>query len=442
MSNSNSKKVITMAETIAENKAIVRRWVHEVFNLHQLDSVGQLKVSEYIDWNPYPGQQTALSGFKSVLESFFDAFPDFHYDVEEELGEGDIVVCIGRWSGTHTGHLMGMPPTGKRMSAKRIDIVRICDDKMTERWGTGNELKMMELFGHGGVTESSVDAEDNKLVVRRFIEEVFNERNLVAIERFVSDEAVQHPQATLAMFITFAAFPDGRLRIDDLVAEGDKVTAFVTLSGTHEGEFMGSSPSGRHVTTNAVLRLRLIGGQIVESSYELDLRDLARQIENPRQAISSTRRVASIPRADRSTVSLSGSKVLALRFIDEVVNQKNVDAANQLVVAGAKDHFKESLTALLMIAAFPDARVNVERVIEEGGRVTVVSTMAGTLKGSFLGMPATGKGVVVRRIDVFTVLDGKIVDVLHNFDLVGLMNQLGTFPAHAVYSTESLKSLA
>jgi predicted ester cyclase len=422
-----------MAQTIEENKAIVRRWVHEVFNLHQLDSVGQLKVSEYIDWNPYPGQQTALAGFKSILESFFEAFPDFHYDVDEELGEGDIIVCIGTWSGTHTGHLMGMPPSGKRMSAKRIDIVRI-SDKMTERWGTGNELKMMELFGYGGPPQPSADSQDNKLQVRRFIEEVFNQRNLIAIERLVDDDAVQHPQATLAMFITFAAFPDGQLRIDNMVAEGDKVTAFLTFSGTHQGEFMGCPPSGRHVTTKAVLTLRLAGGRIIESRYELDLRDLARQIENPGQSIPVRGQAATIPATNGSAASLSASKAIVLRFMDEVVNQKNVGAAEQLLAGAAKDHFKESLTALLMIAAFPDARANVERVIEEGDRVTVVSTMTGTLKGSFLGKPATGQGVLVRRIDVFTVAEGKIVDVLHNFDLVGLMNQIGTFPTHAVYS--------
>lgn len=423
-----------MAETIAENKAIVRRWVHEVFNLHQLDSVGQLKVSEYIDWNPYPGQQTALAGFKSVLESFFEAFPDFHYDVDEELGEGDIIVCIGTWSGTHTGHLMGMPPTGKRLSGKRIDIVRICEDKMTERWGTGNELKMMELLGYGGgLSQPSVEGRDNKLLVRRFVEEILNQRNLIAIEWFVDDKAVQHPQATLAMFITFAAFPDAHLDIDSLVAEGGKVTAFLTVTGTHQGEFMGSPPSGRRVTTKAVLTLRLVGGRIVESRYEIDLRDLARQVDSPRQSLPVSGEDVDIPGANGGAESLSESKAVVLRFMDEVVNQKNVDAAEQLLASTAKDHFKESLTALLMIAAFPDARVSVERVIDEGGRVTAVSTMAGTLKGSLLGMPATGRGVVVRRIDVFTVAEGKIVDVLHNFDLVGLMNQIGTFPDHAVY---------
>jgi len=423
-----------MAQTIEENKAIVRRWVHEVFNQHQLDSVGQLKVSEYIDWNPYPGQQTALAGFKSILVAFFDAFPDFHYDVDEELGEGDIVICIGTWSGTHTGPLMGIPPTGKRVSAKRIDVVRICEDKMTERWGTGNEVKMMELFGFGDPAQLSNDGGDNKLLVRRFVEEVLNRRNLIAVERFVDDVAAQHPEATSSMFITFAAFPDAQLRIDDLVAEADKVTAMLTFSGTQQGEFMGIAPSGRHITTKAVLTLRITDGRIVESRYEVDLQDLARQIENTPQSIPPWGQAAFISGAEEAIRSLGENKAIVHRFMDEVVNRKNMGAAGQLLDGDARDHFKESLTTLLILAAFPDARVNVERIIEEGSRVTVVSTMAGTHTGTFLGVPGTGKGVLVRRIDVFSVVGGKIVDVLHSFDLVSLMQQVGVFPVHAVYS--------
>jgi len=422
-----------MAETIAENKAIVRRWVHEVFNQHQLDSVGELKVSEYIDWNPYPGQQTALAGFKSVLENFFTAFPDFHYDVDEELGEGDIIICIGTWSGTHTNPLMGIPPTGKRLSAKRIDVVRIVGDKMTERWGTGNELKMMELFGFGGPPQPTVDSLDNKVIARRFIEEVLNQRNLVAIERFIDDQAVQDPRSSLAMFLTFAAFPDAQVRIDNLIAENDKVTAILTLSGTQLGEFMGIAPTRRRVTTQALLTLQIANGRIIESRYELELPDIARQVGKSGQPSPARGRAATNSGASETMSPMSEKKAVVRRFMDEVVNQKNIGAMEQLLGSNARDHLKESLTTLLFLAAFPDACANVERIIEEGNRVTVVSTTAGTHKGAFLGRPPTGQGVHVRRIDVFTVDGGKIVDVLHNFDLVSLVHQIGAFPSRAVY---------
>ena len=128
---------------------------------------------------------------------------------------------------------------------------------------------------------------------------------------------------------------------------------------------------------------------------------------------------------------LSDNKILASRFMDECVNRRNVAVADELLDLGATDHLKESLTTLMILSAFPDARVNVERLIEEGGKVTVVSTMSGTHKGNFLGVPATGKGVQVRRIDVLTIARGKIVDVLHNFDLISLLPQIGAFPSHA-----------
>jgi predicted ester cyclase len=129
---------------------------------------------------------------------------------------------------------------------------------------------------------------------------------------------------------------------------------------------------------------------------------------------------------------LNENKMLARRFIEEVVNGKQPAVADELLSKDAGDHFKESLTTLLILTAFPDALVQIERIIEEGGRVTVLSTMTGTHKGNFVGIAPTGKGVTVRRIDVFSVSEGKIVDILHNFDLVGLLPQIDAFPSGAV----------
>lgn len=267
-----------MAQSIEENKAIVRRWVNEVFNEHRLDSVEHLKVGGYIDWNPYPNQQSALAGFKSVLKSFFEAFPDFHYEVAEELGESDTIVCIGTWKGTHTGHLMNLAPTGKTVSGRRIDVVRISGDKMTERWGTGNELRMLELLGFGG-SSPQAGAADSKAVARRFIEEVLNQRSLVAVEQLVGDEAVQDPKETMAMFIVFAACPDARLSVDKLTTQGDKVTALLTFTGTQQNEFMGIAPSGRRFAVEVTLALTVRDGRIAQSRCKFDLDDVARQLK-------------------------------------------------------------------------------------------------------------------------------------------------------------------
>ncbi len=260
-----------MAQTIEENKAIVRRWVEEVFNQHRLDSVEHLKIDGYIDWNPYPNQQSALAGFKSVLAAFFDAFPDFRYEVGEELGERDSIVCIGTWRGTHTGPLMGLPPTGKRVSGRRIDVVRISGDKMTERWGTGNELKMIELFGLGSAQQVKDAPRDCKTLIQRFVDEVLNRRNLIAVDDLISDDAMQNARGTFAMFAAYMACPDGKFWVRDILAEGDKAIAMLSFSGTHENEILDIPPSRRTVSADAVLTIRVSDGKIAESRCEFSV---------------------------------------------------------------------------------------------------------------------------------------------------------------------------
>ena len=130
-------------------------------------------------------------------------------------------------------------------------------------------------------------------------------------------------------------------------------------------------------------------------------------------------------------MSLSENKQLAGRFMTEIVNQENLAAMDELLDDDAKAPLQEALTTLLILSAFPDARVNVERMIEESGKVTVVSTMDGTHTNAFLGIPPTRKGIQVRRIDVLTIERGKITGVLHNFDLISLLPQIGAFPSRA-----------
>lgn len=65
--------------------------------------------------------------------------------------------------------------------------------------------------------------------------------------------------------IFFTGFPDFRMSIEDIVAQGDKVAARFIERGTHNGEFMGITPTGRQVTWTEIGILRIEGGKIVES---------------------------------------------------------------------------------------------------------------------------------------------------------------------------------
>ena len=116
--------------------------------------------------------------------------------------------------------------------------------------------------------------EENKTIVSRFYEEI-SKGNLAAMGELVAADLVDHTpfvpgqaqgrQGTLELFTMIrAAFPDLRVTVEDMVAEGDKVVARGTFSGTHKGEFTGIAPTGKQITVGIIEILRIVGGRMVE----------------------------------------------------------------------------------------------------------------------------------------------------------------------------------
>ncbi len=104
-----------------------------------------------------------------------------------------------------------------------------------------------------------MSTEENKAIARRMYEEIHNKGNLAAADGLVTADFVDHnspepglpagPEGikqTFSMFLT--AFPDFNTTVEDMVAEGDKVVARLTMRGTHKSELMGIAPTGRQVT--------------------------------------------------------------------------------------------------------------------------------------------------------------------------------------------------
>jgi steroid delta-isomerase-like uncharacterized protein len=122
--------------------------------------------------------------------------------------------------------------------------------------------------------EQAVSAEDNKALVRRFVDEVQSAGNIDLIDEVCSPEFVNHSappgipadcegiKIVTAMFR--GAFPDSYFTVEDMVAEGDKVVTRKTFHGTHEGEFMGIPPSGRAVSMGLIDIVRISDGKVVE----------------------------------------------------------------------------------------------------------------------------------------------------------------------------------
>ena len=132
---------------------------------------------------------------------------------------------------------------------------------------------------------AGVRGEDNKALVRRWIEEVFNRGNVAAAEEFVAPTIVIHraglPDAkgldgVKQLVLTLrTAFPDLHLTIEDLVGEGDKVAIRLTYHGTQKGEFRGVAASGKEMTWTTIGIDHLANGKIQEV---WNMSDLGRQI--------------------------------------------------------------------------------------------------------------------------------------------------------------------
>jgi predicted ester cyclase len=130
-----------------QNKMIALRWVDDMCGKRDLAAGDEIFSPDIVDHNPVPNQAPGVEGQKQVLRELWAAFPDFHTQADEILSEGDRVVV--RWSsyGTHQGEYYGVSPTGKRITYTGIDIIRIADGKIVERWGVSDDFGLFQQLG-------------------------------------------------------------------------------------------------------------------------------------------------------------------------------------------------------------------------------------------------------------------------------------------------------
>ncbi len=124
-----------------------------------------------------------------------------------------------------------------------------------------------------------MSAEENKLLVRRFLEEVVNTGNLAAAKQFIAPTIHDHNMCPEPLGLeeykrhilaVRTTYPDFQVTIEDLIAEGGKVVARVRGCGTHLGKWWGVAPTGKQVTIIGLNIDRIVDGKIVEHWGEVD----------------------------------------------------------------------------------------------------------------------------------------------------------------------------
>ena len=137
-------------------------------------------------------------------------------------------------------------------------------------------------------------------------------------------------------------------------------------------------------------------------------------------------------------MSVEENKKIARRFVDEVLNNKNLAALDELVAedfveldplpgqAQGREGLKQILA--MLFAAFPDLHWTTEEEAAEGDKHWSRFTWRGTHRGDFMGIPPTGNQVVVNGVVIDRIVEGKMVDSRILMNELSLMQQLGVIP--------------
>ncbi len=210
-----------------------------------------------------------LAAANQLIAGFQAAFPDLRHDIERiTVADGRVEVEI-MGSGTQRGEFQGVLPSGRSIRVPTHHTFRLADDRIAEHW---IEVDLAEIMRQ--ITAGPADLEAHKATAVRLFEEVINREQKAVIDEIFAADAILHDpftgtsrgrdafKALLGIFDT--AFPHHRVRVEQVIAEGDTVAVLHTHMATHNGPFMGLPATGKAVEVNGLELFRFADGQIAE----------------------------------------------------------------------------------------------------------------------------------------------------------------------------------
>ncbi len=127
------------------NKEFINVFTEDFWNKHNIDAFEKYFTSDFFMHNAegdYNYEQ-----YKEICKAYFTFLPDMYVTTNDLVAEGNKVTKVWTVNGTNKGELMGIPPTGKRIVVKGIEVFRIEDGKIAELWASMDNLGMMQQLG-------------------------------------------------------------------------------------------------------------------------------------------------------------------------------------------------------------------------------------------------------------------------------------------------------
>jgi steroid delta-isomerase-like uncharacterized protein len=133
--------------TIEQNKDTVTAFITALFSHGDLGAVDDYLALDFVNHDPPLGVPAGREGMRAVAAMFRAAFPDWHSDMEFLVGEGDLVVEVFTARGTQQGEIFGAPASGRGAHLPGINVWRVRQGRIVERWGRVDELGLLRQLG-------------------------------------------------------------------------------------------------------------------------------------------------------------------------------------------------------------------------------------------------------------------------------------------------------
>jgi steroid delta-isomerase-like uncharacterized protein len=133
---------------MSAHKQLVEDFIQALFTRGDLTAVDTYLSPDFVDHDPtLPGSEPGPEAMRAAAAYFRRVFPDWRSDIEQLIAEGDLVVERFTARGTHRGELMGVAPTGRELTLRGINIFRVHDGRIAERWGRLDQLGLLRQLG-------------------------------------------------------------------------------------------------------------------------------------------------------------------------------------------------------------------------------------------------------------------------------------------------------
>ncbi len=130
-----------------QTEIIIRQFIEAIINPRNSAAFDELYDPHFVNHDTAPGASVGIEGLRQHYRLFRAAFPDYWETIDSIISRGDTLVVRSTMYGTHRGAWKGILPTGRRVRATRLRILRIVNGKIAEGWGSIEPVGLMQQLG-------------------------------------------------------------------------------------------------------------------------------------------------------------------------------------------------------------------------------------------------------------------------------------------------------